>query len=431
MNVPTQPMDTDNLAVHSLVEQLKGYGHRHFSGTLEVQSAKGLIWRVHYLVGRFVWATGGSHRVRRWRRHLSQQGLQVDPTQVFLRESDRYDIWDYLILSVLFQRQVASRDQIVAVIQGVLLEVLFDLVQLASVHEMRYCHDHQGELSSAITVFATDPLIDRAAEEWQRWRNAGISDYSPNLAPFLKRPAQLQREAPASTYKTLVTVVDGRRSLREIAQWMQKDLLGLTQSLMAYYHRGLVGLEEVPDLRTPEFIAPHLPLASASIPEDSRLLVTCIDDSKHVCFMLEQIVTTAGYAFMAIREPIQVLPTLLKQKPDLILLDLMMPVINGYELCAQIRRIPEFQSIPIIILTGNDGFVDRLRTKITGATNFLSKSAGTERILAMIQKYLPAQIDADVSLQDVLLTIDPLLSVDHADDHTQDGTQDPPSVPAE
>jgi chemotaxis family two-component system response regulator PixG len=423
-------MDTDNLAVHSLVEQLKGYSHRHFSGTLEVQSAKGQIWRVYYLVGRLVWATGGVHRVRRWRRHLNQQGLQIDPSQVSLRESDRHDIWDYLVLSVLFQRQVASREQIVAVIQGVLTEVLFDLVQLASIHEMNYCHDQQGELAAAITVFATDPLVDQAAEEWQRWRGAGISDYSPNLAPFLKRPAQLQREAPAQTYKTLVTVVDGRRSLREIAQWMQKDLFSLTQSLMAYYHRGLIGLEEVQDLRTPEFIAPRPPLPGASAPDDHRLLVTCIDDSKHVCYMLEQIVTSAGYAFMAIREPIQVLPTLMKQRPDLILLDLMMPVINGYELCAQIRRIPEFQAIPIIILTGNDGFVDRLRTKITGATNFLSKSAGTERILAMIQKYLPAQIDADISLQDVLLTIDPLLSVAQSDP-APDGMQDAPSVPAE
>ena len=51
----------------------------------------------------------------------------------------------------------------------------------------------------------------------------------------------------------------------------------------------------------------------------------------------------------------------LEYKPDIIFLDLVMPVANGYEICSQLRRVNTFRDTPIIILTSNDGVLDRLR----------------------------------------------------------------------
>ena len=101
-----------------------------------------------------------------------------------------------------------------------------------------------------------------------------------------------------------------------------------------------------------------------------------------------RIVTSLGYRFLYIEEPILSLPLLLKHEPSLIFLDLVMPIINGYEACAQIHRISKFQDIPIIILTSKDGFIDRVRAKLSGSTNFLAKPITLEKIQAILQKYL-------------------------------------------
>jgi chemotaxis family two-component system response regulator PixG len=104
---------------------------------------------------------------------------------------------------------------------------------------------------------------------------------------------------------------------------------------------------------------------------------------------MELILTKAGYQFLGIQDSVQVLPALLEHKPDLIFLDLVMPVANGYEVCSQIRRISLFKNTPVVILTGNDGIVDRVRAKMVGSTDFLGKPIEAERVLAVLRKYLP------------------------------------------
>jgi chemotaxis family two-component system response regulator PixG len=82
-------------------------------------------------------------------------------------------------------------------------------------------------------------------------------------------------------------------------------------------------------------------------------------------------------------------PTLLRHKPDLIFLDLMMPGINGYEVCSQIRKISALKDTPVVILTGNDGVVDQVRARMVGATDFLSKPIREDQIVGALRKFLP------------------------------------------
>ena len=65
-----------------------------------------------------------------------------------------------------------------------------------------------------------------------------------------------------------------------------------------------------------------------------------------------------------------------------------MPITNGYEVCEQIRKTPSLKDIPVIILTGKDGLIDRMRSKMVGATGFLGKPVQAEAVLKMIDKYL-------------------------------------------
>jgi chemotaxis family two-component system response regulator PixG len=65
-----------------------------------------------------------------------------------------------------------------------------------------------------------------------------------------------------------------------------------------------------------------------------------------------------------------------------------MPNTNGYEICAKLRKLPGFRNTPIVILTGNDGFVDRVRAKLVGASDFLSKPVDAGTVLSVIRKHL-------------------------------------------
>ena len=113
----------------------------------------------------------------------------------------------------------------------------------------------------------------------------------------------------------------------------------------------------------------------------------CIDDSPTVCTQMRQIIIGEGCRFFDIQDPILAIPNLLKIQPDLIFLDLVMPVVNGYELCAQIRRISRAKDTPIVILTGKDGLIDRVRTKMVGANDFISKPVNQERVVSILRKY--------------------------------------------
>jgi chemotaxis family two-component system response regulator PixG len=91
---------------------------------------------------------------------------------------------------------------------------------------------------------------------------------------------------------------------------------------------------------------------------------------------------------MFISDPLQGMSELLKRKPNLIFLDLVMPNTNGYEFCTFLRKTTQFKEVPIVILTGNDGVIDRVRAKIAGASDFMGKPPEPSKVIQMVQKYV-------------------------------------------
>ncbi|MDZ8139614.1 MAG: response regulator [Nostoc sp. DedQUE04] len=130
------------------------------------------------------------------------------------------------------------------------------------------------------------------------------------------------------------------------------------------------------------------PAASKAIIDVSRPLVACVDDSPTICRSLEEILTHQNYRFIGIQDSLTAVLKLIKSKPDFIFLDLLMPKVNGYEICSQIRKTPSLKDVPVVILTGKDGIVDRMRAKLVGATDFLGKPVEADKVLNVLHKYL-------------------------------------------
>jgi two-component system, chemotaxis family, response regulator PixG len=138
-------------------------------------------------------------------------------------------------------------------------------------------------------------------------------------------------------------------------------------------------------------------VSTIATPATSRVrkgMIACIDDSPMIGEQIKEILQPFGYEVKVITNPLQGIATLLQDKPDLIFLDLVMPNTNGYELCTFLRKTSAFQNLPIVILTGHDGVIDRMRAKMAGASDFMSKPPDAMKVLQMVEKHLGITADA-------------------------------------
>ncbi|NEQ27406.1 MAG: response regulator, partial [Microcoleus sp. SIO2G3] len=94
------------------------------------------------------------------------------------------------------------------------------------------------------------------------------------------------------------------------------------------------------------------------------------------------------FAVLMINNPVSALMQIVRSKPDLILLDVTMPNLDGYELCSLLRRHPYFKQTPVIMVTGNTGFIDRAKAKLVGASGYLTKPFTQPDLIKMVFKHL-------------------------------------------
>ena len=126
------------------------------------------------------------------------------------------------------------------------------------------------------------------------------------------------------------------------------------------------------------------------IPRNPNLYqIACIDDSPLILDEMERFLGNKGkYQLTKLEDPIQASKTIFRLKPDLILMDITMPDINGYKLCSLFRNSEALATTPIIMVTGNKGLVDRVRANMVGATDYLTKPFTQPELLEMVEKYL-------------------------------------------
>ncbi|MGL4880637.1 MAG: response regulator, partial [Waterburya sp.] len=176
----------------------------------------------------------------------------------------------------------------------------------------------------------------------------------------------------------------GNRTIRDLAVQLRTSPLLVISSLLPYIRAGIFGLVTVPDLLELELFNSD----NDDYNKQNRPLIACVDDSLMISQMMEQIISMAGYRFMAINDPLQALSVLIDQQPDLIFLDIVMPKISGYDLCAQLRKYPEFITTPIIFLTTHCGLIDRVRAKMVGSSDFVKKTVDADELLQKVVKHL-------------------------------------------
>ncbi len=381
---------------NNILHEFKTCTQLQYNGYLNVKSTKGHQWTFFYRLGRIVWAAGGSHPFRRWRRNMAQYCPQVDIDKLNLRGEDlETNHWDYRILEILYKRQKIQRDQIHAFVENTIAELLFDLAQQTNFVSASCDRSQEVILETPMSFTSANVSMKQMQDSWKIWSEAGLANFSPDLAPVLRKPEQLQQQVSESVYKNFVNLINGQYTLRDLAAKMKQSIVPVTRSLLPYILKGIIELVEVPDLPLIVTAVQKSPVSS-QVNTSNAPLVACVDDSPLICNMLEEIVVANGLRFIKIQDAIQALPTLIQDKPDLIFLDLIMPIANGYEICTQLRRISAFNNTPVIILTGNDGLLDRVRAKVVGATDFMTKPVVADKVMTVVRKYLPVKTQPQI-----------------------------------
>ncbi|HEY9761204.1 MAG TPA: response regulator [Trichocoleus sp.] len=120
----------------------------------------------------------------------------------------------------------------------------------------------------------------------------------------------------------------------------------------------------------------------------STYTIACIDDSPTVLRAISEFLDDKMFSVLMISDPVKALMQVIRNKPDLILLDVTMPNLDGYELCSLLRRHSDFKNVPIIMVTSNTGLIDRAKAKLVRASGYLTKPFNQSDLLKIIFKHL-------------------------------------------
>ena len=123
----------------------------------------------------------------------------------------------------------------------------------------------------------------------------------------------------------------------------------------------------------------------------SRKTVLVVDDSATIRKILTLTLEGAGYAVVAEPDGARAVERLAQLVPDLILLDITMPNLDGYEVCKRIKRDARIAHVPVVMLSGKDGFFDKVKGRMVGATEYLTKPFQAPAVLAVIARLCGAE----------------------------------------
>ncbi len=116
--------------------------------------------------------------------------------------------------------------------------------------------------------------------------------------------------------------------------------------------------------------------------------IVCIDDSPAVLNEINRFLQADLFSVTLIEDSKKALMKINSIKPDIILLDANMPGVDGYQVCTMLRKSSRLKHIPVIMVTGNRGLVNRAKAKLAGITDYLNKPFSQKDLLEIIFRHL-------------------------------------------
>lgn len=393
----------DSVQPERLLQQLATSGGTGcFKLTVQQQQ-----WFLYLHQGELIYATHTIEPGDRFERHLRRLSQQVPALDRELRAQVRQQwelantptpIYEYESLRWLLTEGVITADQFRQVIEELILEVLESFLCLSKGQHQLVPYFEVP----IVTRFDPSRLVATCKARIQQWLSLGPKITSPFQRPYFFGGAQVN--LTVAQQQRLGSMLRGF-SFRHLAVLMNQNEISLVRSLLPLIEKGAVVVREPqhPFDLLPSFDAR---LFQASVPTedtDTQALtsgffssqvpsrtytIVCIDDSPTMLNEIKRFLADDAFRVIALSDPVKALMEVMRLKPDLILLDVGMPNIDGYKFCKVIRNHQRFKSVPIIMVTGNTGLIDRAKARLVGATDYMTKPFTQAELLKMVFQYL-------------------------------------------
>ena len=116
--------------------------------------------------------------------------------------------------------------------------------------------------------------------------------------------------------------------------------------------------------------------------------VLVVDDSPTVRKIVQMTLQREHIRVITAADGLSALSAVADEMPALILLDIQLPRMNGYHICQTLRKHLQFRQIPIIMLSGKDGLFDKMRGRLAGSTEYLTKPFDAAELVQTVKKHL-------------------------------------------
>jgi twitching motility two-component system response regulator PilG len=340
----------------------------------------GPFWFVFFHNGQIAYAADSEGSLSRLRDYLRRYKATTALDELKLPSIASSNAPEYGYLWALLEKRVLTPAQGRSIIASMVRETLFDLLSL---HNGYFVFEVSPALAPQLTTLEIAPLVTKIMKQVQEWKQFHPHIQSPNQCPTISDEAHLRAALPEKAFRTLAQWTDGKTSLRQFSRYLNRDILTVARAIYPYVQRGWVQLLASPAQETPLIRREWKQEATPHVPR-----VVCIDDDMAIGKTVEYILQAKGYEVTTIVNSLQALTLVFQIKPDLILCDLAMPELDGYEICGMLRKSTAFRQTPIVMLTGKDGFIDRVRARMVGSTDYLTKPFGESELLMLLEKYI-------------------------------------------
>jgi two-component system, chemotaxis family, response regulator PixG len=350
----------------SLLAQLTS---RRATGCLKVLTGA-ISWSLYLDEGKLTYASYSNQLFDWLDGHLERLSKQIPALnsstrmQMRLLFEGRHDNQsigqaDYQAICWLVNRNYVSSEQAAALIEELAKEVLESFLVLK---EGSYEFQRETALDELPKFCSLDlRMLVEYCQRHLRSRYGNSSSSTSNKIPVSDEP-----EARYSTGVETKEEVESSSSISEHSQQRQSQLSS--------------NIQVDSTKRNYEVSQP---------PQSTKAYtVACIDDSPTVLNSIKHFLDQSNFTVVMINDPVKALMQILRSKPDLILLDVEMPNLDGYELCSLLRRHSIFKDIPIIMVTGRTGFIDRAKAKLVRSSGYLTKPFTQSELLKIIFKYI-------------------------------------------
>jgi two-component system, chemotaxis family, response regulator PixG len=413
------PVNSDRDAPSfNTIELLKQASASEANGYIRIL-ANSVEWRIYLNRGKLIYATHSLDpfdRLERHLRRLSQKNTTLTSSvrsQARLNfdgetQEESYLPPDYHAIWWLFKKQYLKEEELAFLVKKINLEVLesYLLLKTANCEFIANQADY-----SQFPTWELQKVIEECRQQLKAWQALTPLVESPEQRPYFFSQAQAQQMLSPDQQEKLSKLLRGF-SFRQLAVLTNQDEIKIAQrfypliknktivlrnpqspfdklpTIPAFvaFNSGVNAIEQPAQIEeSPSETLKNLPNEAVS---QKQYKIFCVDDSPTILKEIDRFLGDHNLQIHAITNSAKALIEIVRIKPDMILLDVGMPQIDGYQLCRLVRNHPLFKETPIIMVTGNTGLIDRAKARVAGATDYLTKPFTQAELVKMVFRYL-------------------------------------------